>query len=145
MQLRRELRSEQEYKGNSEPTLRHLKISVNFDPAAKKWTQTNSKSFIRSSQVYSIIIILIKTELLYYEKAEFSDPFLSQEMNVWSWPMLIKLLLFCYFYSEQTLRPLPRLDAQTNKQTNKLKTHSLKLQKYFISGLNKIINEYKIG
>ena len=64
------------------------------------------------------------------------------ESSIGRGPMLIKLLLFCYFYPEQTLRPQPRLDAQTNKQTNKLKTHILKLQKYFISGLNKIINEY---
>ena len=46
------------------------------------------------------------------------------ENSIGRGPMLIKLLLFCYFYSEQTLRPQPRLDAQTNKQTKQTKdTH----------------------
>ena len=73
----------------------------NFDLAAKNEPKTNSKSFIWSSWVQSIIIILVKDSTTLLWKHWILWSFLSQEMNIWSWSMLIKILLFCYFYSNR--------------------------------------------
>ena len=58
--------------------------------------QTNSFHWVQH-----VIIILVKYSTTLLWKHWILWSFLSQEMNIWSWSMLIKILLFCYFYSNR--------------------------------------------